>query len=52
LVFDKKKLNGTLPKVLNVESLTRLGWQYTMDLDLDLERTYRWYLKNQYSLRG
>ena len=52
LVFDKTKPDGTPRKVLNVERLAELGWQYTMDLEQGLELTYRWFLKNQSSLRG
>ena len=52
LVFDKTKPDGTLRKVLNVKRLTGLGWQYTVDLEQGLERTYQWFLKNQSSLRG
>ena len=51
LVFDKTKPDGTPRKVLNVERLAELGWQYTMDLEQGLELTYRWFLKNQSSLR-
>jgi GDP-L-fucose synthase len=52
LVFDKTKPDGTPRKVLNVERLAELGWQYTIDLEQGLELTYRWFLKNQSSLRG
>ena len=52
LVFDRTKPDGTPRKVLNVERLTRLGWQYTVDLEQGLELTYQWFLKNQSSLRS
>ena len=52
LVFDTTKPDGTLRKVLNVDRLTKLGWQYTVDLEQGLARTYQWFLKNQSSLRG
>lgn len=52
LVFDTDKPDGTPRKVLNVERLTRLGWQYTMELEQGLEHTYQWFLKNQSSLRS
>ena len=51
LVFDTSKPDGTARKVLNVDRLTKLGWQYTMDLEQGLELTYQWFLKNQSSLR-
>ena len=51
LVFDTSKPDGTARKILNVDRLTKLGWQYTMDLEQGLELTYQWFLKNQSSLR-
>ena len=52
LVFDRTKPDGTPRKILNVDKLTALGWQYTVSLEQGLERTYQWFLKNQSSLRG
>jgi len=52
LVFDRTRPDGTLRKVLNVDRLARLGWQYTVDLEQGLARTYQWFLKNQSSLRS
>jgi len=52
LVFDTTKPDGTPRKVLNVDRLAGLGWQYTVDLEQGLARTYQWFLKNQSSLRG
>ena len=52
LVFDRTKPDGTPRKVLNVDRLKGLGWQYTVDLEQGLELTYQWFLKNQSSLRN
>ena len=52
LVFDRTRPDGTPRKVLNVDRLARLGWQYTVDLEQGLARTYQWFLKNQSSLRS
>ena len=38
--------------VFNVERLAEFGWQYTVDLEQGLARTYQWFLKNQSSLRS
>ncbi len=38
--------------VFNVERLAGFGWQYTVDLEQGLARTYQWFLKNQSSLRS
>jgi len=52
LVFDRTRPDGTPRKVLNVDRLAGLGWQYTVDLEQGLARTYQWFLKHQSSLRG
>ena len=52
LVFDTTKPDGTPRKVLNVDRLAGLGWQYTVELEQGLARTYQWFLKNQSFLRG
>ena len=52
LAFDNTKPDGTPRKVLDVQRLTSLGWQYTVDLELGLKRTYKWFLENQSSLRS
>ena len=38
--------------VFNVKRLTERGWQYIVDLEQGLARTYQWFLKNQSSLRS
>ena len=38
--------------VFNVERLAEFGWQYIVDLEQGLARTYQWFLKNQSFLRG
>ena len=52
LVFDASKPDGTMRKVMDVGRLKRLGWEYTVDLELGLKRTYKWCLENQSSLRS
>ncbi|MDB9753536.1 GDP-L-fucose synthase [Oceanospirillaceae bacterium] len=52
LAFDNTKPDGTPRKVLDVQRLASLGWQYTVDLELGLKRTYKWFLENQSSLRN
>jgi GDP-L-fucose synthase len=40
LVFDESKPDGTPRKLLNVEKLNNLGWQYSIELEAGLRNTY------------
>ena len=51
LVFDSSKPDGTLRKLLDVSLLEDLGWQPKISLAKGLEKTYKWYLANQESIR-
>jgi GDP-L-fucose synthase len=45
LVFDTKKPDGALRKLIDVSRLSNMGWKYSMDLKEGLKKTYDWYLK-------
>lgn len=47
IVWDTSKPNGTPRKVLNVEKIKSIGWKPTIELELGIEQTYDWYLKNR-----
>lgn len=51
LVFDATKPDGTPRKLMNVDRLKALGWQYTIGLEEGLARTYAWFLKHEEALR-
>lgn len=51
LVFDTTKPDGTPRKLMNVERLKNLGWQYSIDLETGLNKTYAWFLSNVEGLR-
>jgi len=44
LTFDTTKPYGILRKLTDVSRLSRMGWQYSIDLTGGLKRTYEWYL--------
>lgn len=44
--FDSSKLDGTPRKLLDVSLLGLLGWEYSVDLQLGLQITYEWFLRN------
>lgn len=46
LVFDSTKPDGSPRKLMNVERLRTLGWQYQIDLQEGLASAYEWYLNN------
>lgn len=51
LVFDTSKPDGTPRKLLSVERLKDLGWEYSVSLRDGLATTYGWFLENEDSLR-
>lgn len=52
LTFDATKPDGAPRKLMNVDRLKALGWQYAISLEEGLAMTYEWYLKNQYNFRA
>jgi GDP-L-fucose synthase len=46
LRFDASKPDGTPRKLLDVSSLTALGWKPKVPLREGIEKTYRWYLEH------
>ena len=51
LVFDTSKPDGTPRKLLSVERLKDLGWEYSVSLRDGLAGTYAWFLDNEEALR-
>lgn len=52
ILWDTGKPDGTPRKLLDVGLLKRLGWQYSVELDEGIERTYQWFLQNQEKFRA
>ena len=50
--FDATKPDGAPRKLMNVDRLKSLGWQYTVQLDKGLTKAYEWFLNNQDKFRG
>lgn len=51
IVFDASKPDGAPRKLMNVDRLAALGWQYTYTLEAGLKDAYQWFLDNQDSFR-
>ena len=45
LTFDATKPDGTVRKLIDVTRLTNMGWKYSVDLKAGLQKTCKWYLK-------
>jgi GDP-L-fucose synthase len=52
VVFDSTKPDGAPRKLMNVDKLKAMGWQYSIDLKEGLKLTYDWFLLNQDGFRG
>ena len=46
LSFDASKLDGPSRKLIDVTRLSKMGWDYSIDLKEGLEMTYSWYLSS------
>ncbi|WP_119977532.1 GDP-L-fucose synthase [Shewanella algidipiscicola] len=52
IVWDESKPDGAPRKLMNVERLSALGWQYRYSLEEGLLDAYRWFLDNQHTFRA
>jgi GDP-L-fucose synthase len=52
LIFDADKPDGTPRKLLNVDKLTKLGWQASIKLEAGLSETWQWLLAHPESARS
>ncbi|MBA6400008.1 GDP-L-fucose synthase [Colwellia sp. BRX10-1] len=51
IVFDSTKPDGAPRKLMNVERLKSLGWEYTFTLENGLKEAYNWFLDNYEKFR-
>lgn len=52
LIFDTTKPDGTKRKLLDVDRLKKMGWQYSISLKSGLAETYQWYRDNLNHIRS
>jgi GDP-L-fucose synthase len=50
--FDSSKPDGAPRKLMNVNRLKSLGWQYSVSLEDGLALAYQWFVDNQDKFRG
>ena len=52
IVWDTSKPDGAPRKLMNVDRLKALGWQYNISLEEGLRNAYTWFLDHQDDYRG
>tara|TARA_Y100001960_G_C14775209_1_gene882710 strand:- start:3082 stop:4041 length:960 start_codon:yes stop_codon:yes gene_type:complete len=52
ITWDTTKPDGAPRKLMNVDRLAALGWQYSYSLEDGLQDAYQWFLDNQDNFRG
>lgn len=50
--FDASKPDGAPRKLMNVDRLKSLGWEYSVSLEEGLTLAYQWFIDNQDKFRG
>jgi GDP-L-fucose synthase len=46
IIWDTTKPDGTPKKQLNIDKIKKEGWQPKIELNVGIERTYKWFLEN------
>ena len=50
--FDTSKLDGAPRKLLDVNLARSLGWESSVELEIGLGMTYKWFLEHLHELRS
>ncbi|HSF53128.1 MAG TPA: GDP-L-fucose synthase [Algoriphagus sp.] len=51
ILWDLDKPDGTPRKVMDVSKINKMGWTHRLTLIEGITQTYKWYLKNQHSIK-
>ena len=46
IIWDASKPDGTPRKLMDVSKMKEIGWEYTIELEEGVEKTYTWFLEN------
>jgi GDP-L-fucose synthase len=46
IIWDLEKPDGTPRKLMDVSKMKNIGWEYSTELELGIEKTYHWFLEN------
>ena len=51
IIFDSTKPDGAPRKLMSVDRLKSLGWEYSVTLDNGLKQAYQWFIEQQDQFR-
>jgi len=51
ILWDASKPNGTPRKLMDVSKMKDMGWEYSIELEDGIKKTYSWFLKNIDSIK-
>ena len=46
IIWDATKPDGTPRKLMDVSKMKNIGWEYTIELQEGIEKTYQWFVEN------
>jgi GDP-L-fucose synthase len=46
IIWDTTKPDGTPRKLMDVSRMKEMGWEYSTELEVGIEKTYKWFLEN------
>ena len=51
IIWDSSKPDGTPKKLLDISKIKKLGWRPSTGLEIGINKTYNWFLKNTDSFK-
>ncbi|MDB4097962.1 GDP-L-fucose synthase [Flavobacteriaceae bacterium] len=51
IIWDDSMPDGTPRKLMDVSKMKELGWEYSIELELGVKKTYQWFLENIDSIK-
>ena len=46
VIWDESKPDGAPRKIMDISKIKNMGWTYTTELNIGIEKTYKWFLNN------
>ena len=46
IIWDASKPDGTPRKLMDVSKMKEMGWNYTTELEIGIQKTYLWFIEN------
>jgi len=51
IIWDASKPDGTPRKLMDVSKMKEMGWNYTTELEIGIQKTYLWFIENIESIK-